>query len=127
MVPIHHSPDQVVVGATAMSLALDVSSVRIWKIRENIASQRSALRNVFVPLAGPFSAVVLIGTKGTSDTAAATANTNTALSTTFDSARSIAPISIDDYEVVGSDDQAVADENAASFPNIDDAELNSPQ
>ncbi|GKC93186.1 hypothetical protein Tco_1158628 [Tanacetum coccineum] len=52
---------------------------------------------------------------------------NTALSTTFASAISIDPISIDDYEVVGADDQAVADENATPFPNVDDAELNIPQ
>nr|GEW03931.1 hypothetical protein [Tanacetum cinerariifolium] len=58
MVPIHHSPDQVVVGATAVT---------------------------------------------------------------------IAPIFVDDYEVMGADDQAVADENAASFPSVDDAELNLPQ
>nr|GFB38317.1 hypothetical protein [Tanacetum cinerariifolium] len=38
MVPIHRLPDQVVVGATALSLALDVSSVRARKIRENIAN-----------------------------------------------------------------------------------------
>nr|GEY76664.1 reverse transcriptase domain-containing protein [Tanacetum cinerariifolium] len=68
MVPIHCSPDQVVVGATALSLALNVSSVCVWKIRENIANQRSALRDVFVSLAEPFSVVVLTCTEGTSDT-----------------------------------------------------------
>ncbi|GKC72914.1 hypothetical protein Tco_1118797 [Tanacetum coccineum] len=124
MVPIHHSPDKVVIGATALSLALDVSSVRIQKIKENITNQRSALRDVFVPLAEPFSAAVLTGTEGTSDIVSATANTNTALSTTFASTSSIAHISIDDYEVIGTDDQAVADGNAASFSNVDDAELN---
>ncbi|GKE23119.1 hypothetical protein Tco_1434631, partial [Tanacetum coccineum] len=56
MVPIHSSLDKVVIGATALSLALDVSSVRVRKIRENIANQRSTLRDVFVPLAEPFSA-----------------------------------------------------------------------
>nr|GEY81058.1 hypothetical protein [Tanacetum cinerariifolium] len=92
MVPIHHSPDQVVVGATALSLALDVSS-----------------------------------TEGTSNTAVVTAGTTMVLSITFASASTIAPISVDEYEVMGANDQAVADENAASFPNIDDAELNIPQ
>nr|GEV03400.1 hypothetical protein [Tanacetum cinerariifolium] len=90
---------------------------------ENIANQRSALRDVFVPLVEPFSAAVLTSTKGTSDIMPATANT-TALSTAFASTSSIAPISIDDYKVVGVDDQAVADEIVASFPNVDDAELN---
>ncbi|GKC09695.1 hypothetical protein Tco_1001305 [Tanacetum coccineum] len=89
MVPIHRSLDKVVLGATALSLALDVSS-----------------------------------TEGTSDIVLATANTTIVLSTTFASTSSIAPISIDDYEVIGADDQAVADGNAASFPNVDDVELN---
>ncbi|GJZ90128.1 hypothetical protein Tco_0662055 [Tanacetum coccineum] len=124
MVPIHHSPNKVVIGATALSLALDVSSIRVQKIKENIANQRSALRDVFFPLAEPFSAVVLISMEGTSDIVSTTADTTTALSTTFASARSISPISIDDYEVISSDDQAVADGNVASFPNVDDAELN---
>ncbi|GKC24715.1 hypothetical protein Tco_1026865, partial [Tanacetum coccineum] len=124
MIPIHHSPDKVVIGATALSLTLDVSSVRVWKIKENIANQRSALRDVFVPLAEPFSAAVLTGTKGTSDIVSATTNTTTSLFITFASTSSIAPISVDDYEVIGVDDKAVADGNAASFPNVDDAELN---
>nr|GEU59428.1 transposase (putative), gypsy type [Tanacetum cinerariifolium] len=93
----------------------------------NIANQISALRDVFVPLAEPFSATVLTGTEGTSDTAPATANTNTALSITFASASSIASIFVDDYKVVGTEHQAVFDENDASFPNVDDAELNIPQ
>ncbi|GKE10596.1 hypothetical protein Tco_1414147 [Tanacetum coccineum] len=101
MVPIHHSQDKVVVGASALSLALDVSSVRVWKIRENIANQRSALHDIFVPLADPFSATVLTGTECTSGTAAATADTTMALSTTFASASTIAPISVDDYEGCG--------------------------
>nr|GEX20770.1 hypothetical protein [Tanacetum cinerariifolium] len=92
MVPIHYSPEKVVIGATALSLALDVSSFRVQRIRENIAYQRSALRDVFVPLVELFSAAALT----------------------------------DDYEVVGAEDQAVADENVASFPNADDAELNIP-
>ncbi|GJW56786.1 hypothetical protein Tco_0103517 [Tanacetum coccineum] len=42
----------------------------------------------------------------------------------FASASIIALIIVDDYEVIGADDQAVADGNDASFPNVDDAELN---
>ncbi|GKE30147.1 hypothetical protein Tco_1445531, partial [Tanacetum coccineum] len=98
MVPIHHSPDKVVIGATALSLALDVSN--------------------------PLSAAVLIGTEGTSDVVSATGDTTTALSTTFASASTIAPISVDDYEVIGAGDQAAADGNVASFPNVDDAKSN---
>ncbi|GJZ27917.1 hypothetical protein Tco_0572564 [Tanacetum coccineum] len=127
MVPIHHSPDKVIVGATAPSLALHVSSIRVRKIRENIVSQRSALRDVFVPLSEPFSAKVLTSVEGTSDSVPATADTTTALSITLASANTIAPISVDDYEVVGTDNQADADGNAEPFPNVDDAELNIPQ
>ncbi|GJT04298.1 hypothetical protein Tco_0838760 [Tanacetum coccineum] len=122
---------EVVVGATALSLALDVSNIRVRKIRENIANQRSALRDVFVPLSEPFSAEVLMGMEGTSNTMDATVNTTMALSTTIASAGTVVPISVDDYDVIGMDDQAVADENAARnaepFPNVNDAELNIPQ
>ncbi|GJS10173.1 hypothetical protein Tco_0366969, partial [Tanacetum coccineum] len=67
---------------------------------------------------------VVLGTKCTFDIVSTTANTTTTLSITFAFTSSIAPISVDDYEVVGADDQAIADGNAASFPNVDDAELN---
>nr|GEY37777.1 hypothetical protein [Tanacetum cinerariifolium] len=69
---------------------------------------------------------VILVAEGTSDIAPTTANTNMALSITFDFTSSIAPISVDDYEVVGSEDQAIVDENTTSFPNVDDAELNIP-
>ncbi|GKA74281.1 hypothetical protein Tco_0780583 [Tanacetum coccineum] len=123
MVPIHSSPEQVVIGATTLSLALDASSSMVGKIRENIANQRSVLRDVFVPLAEPFSSAVLIGAEGTSNTVPSAVNTTTALSITLASASLIAPISVDDYEVVGTNDQTGADGSAASFPNVDDAEL----
>ncbi|GKF78848.1 hypothetical protein Tco_0234416 [Tanacetum coccineum] len=123
MVPIHSSPDQVVIGATALSLGLDASNSRVWKIRENIANQRPVLRDVFVLLAEPFSSAVLTRAEGTSDTVPSAVDTTTSLSTTLASASLIAPISVDDYEVVGTDDQATADGSVASFPNVDDAEL----
>nr|GEX99698.1 hypothetical protein [Tanacetum cinerariifolium] len=126
MVPIHHSPEKAVIGATALSLALDVSSIGVWKIKENIANHKSTLPDVFIPLAEPFSTMALTCTKCTSDVAAATADATMALSTTFASASTIAPISVDDYDVIGVDDQAVADGDTASFPNVDDAELNIP-
>nr|GEW10593.1 hypothetical protein [Tanacetum cinerariifolium] len=62
MVPIHHSPDRVVVGATSLLFALDVSDSRVRKISENTVSQRLALRDVFTPISEPFSAEVLTGT-----------------------------------------------------------------
>nr|GEW62887.1 transposase (putative), gypsy type [Tanacetum cinerariifolium] len=122
--PTHHSPDKTVVGASALSLSLDVSDARVRRIRENITSHRSFLHGVFVPLAEPFSAAALTGTKGTSDTAP---GTTTAPSTTFVSASSIPPISTDDYEVVRLDGQegaGAADGNADPFANVDDVDLN---
>ncbi|GJV70333.1 hypothetical protein Tco_1485842 [Tanacetum coccineum] len=137
MVPIHRSPDQTVVGATALSLSLDVSHARVQKIRENIANHRSDLRDVFIHLAEPFSAVALEGTGGTSKIVPATVDTTTTLSTTLASVSTIITISVDDYDVAGTDDQAAINENAASdnatgedvnpFPNVDDAELNVPE
>ncbi|GKB65990.1 hypothetical protein Tco_0927402, partial [Tanacetum coccineum] len=74
----------------------------------------------------PFSATVLTGTEGTSDVVPTTADTTTALSINFASAGTIALIFVDDYEVVGTDDQAGVDGNVEPFPNVDDAELNIP-
>ncbi|GKB17799.1 hypothetical protein Tco_0851722, partial [Tanacetum coccineum] len=121
MVPIHHSPDQRVVGAFALSLLLDISSSRVRKIKENIANHRSALRDVFVPLSEPLSITALTGTKGTSDVMPATADTTMALSVTFASASSIPPIFTDDYEVVHADGQEGASADVDPFPNVDDA------
>ncbi|GKE46267.1 hypothetical protein Tco_1477525 [Tanacetum coccineum] len=129
MVLIHHSPKKVVVGASALSLALDVSSSHVRRIKENIAYHRSALRNVFVPLAEPLSAIALTGMEGTFTIVPATTDTTITLSITFASASTVTPIFVDDYEVTGADDQEavnknVADRNANPFPNADDVELN---
>ncbi|GKB13476.1 hypothetical protein Tco_0847399 [Tanacetum coccineum] len=69
MVPVHHSPDQTVIGARALSLSLDVSHSRVQRIKENIANNRPALHDVFVPLAEPLSIVAFEDTGGTSGTA----------------------------------------------------------
>ncbi|GJW44593.1 hypothetical protein Tco_0073392 [Tanacetum coccineum] len=132
MVPIHHSPDQTVVGATSLLFSLDVSRNRVRRIKENIANDRSALYDVFVPLAEPLSIAALEGTAGTSGTAP---GTTTALSVTFASTSTIPPISTDDYEIVHTDDQEGTDADgqtgtgadANPFPSIDDAELNVPE
>nr|GEY88834.1 hypothetical protein [Tanacetum cinerariifolium] len=96
MVPIHHSPDQRVVGSSALSLSLDVSSSRIRMIRENIANHVSALRGVFVPLSEPLSAMAFEGMEGTFDAAP---DTTTALSVTSVFASTILPISTHNYEI----------------------------
>nr|GEU73604.1 hypothetical protein [Tanacetum cinerariifolium] len=132
MVPTHHSPDQRVIGASVLSLTLDVSSSRVRKIKENIANHVSALRGVFVLLSEPLSAIALEGTKGTFGAAP---NTTMALSVTFVSASTMLPISTNDYEVVHTDGQegtgaggeTVADESVVPFPNVSDAELDVPK
>ncbi|GJX44616.1 hypothetical protein Tco_0261292 [Tanacetum coccineum] len=101
MVPIHHSLDQRVIGASTLSLSLDVSNFRVRKIKKNIANHVSALRDVFVPLSDPLSAAALEGTEDDYEVAHA-----------------------DGQESTGADGQAVVDENVNPFPNIDDAELN---
>nr|GEW49110.1 putative transposase (putative), gypsy type [Tanacetum cinerariifolium] len=128
MVPIHHSSDQRVIGASALSLSLDVYSSRVRKIKENIANHVSALRGVFVPLSKHLSVMALEGKEGTSGAAP---DTTTALSVTSVSASTIPPISTDEYEVVHTDGQegtgaggeTVADESVVPFPNVSDTEL----
>nr|GEY12464.1 hypothetical protein [Tanacetum cinerariifolium] len=118
-----------VVGASTLSLALDVSDAWVLRIRDNIESHRSFLHGVFVPLAEPFSTAALTGTKGTSDTAL---GTTTSLSTTFISASFIHPIFTDDYEVVrldgqegaGAESQAITDGNDDPFANVDGVDMN---
>nr|GEV90557.1 RING/U-box superfamily protein [Tanacetum cinerariifolium] len=125
MVPIHHYPDQRVIGASALSFSLDVFHSRVRKIRENIAIHVSALRGVFVPL----FAAALEGTEGTFGYAH---DTTTTLSVTFVSAGTILPISTDDYEVAHADGQegasvdgeTAAVENINFFSNFSNAELN---
>ncbi|GJV41089.1 hypothetical protein Tco_1419529 [Tanacetum coccineum] len=131
MVPIHHSPDHRVIGASALSLSLDVSNFRVQKIKENLANRVSALRNVFIPLSEPLSVTALTGTESTSAVVAAPAGTTTALSVTFASASVVRPISTDDYEVVqvdghgggGTEDQ-IGGNNVDPFPSVDDVDLN---
>nr|GEX92788.1 hypothetical protein [Tanacetum cinerariifolium] len=97
MVHIHHSPDQRVVGASALSLSLEVSHSWVKKMRENIAKYVSALRGVFVPLSEPLSAAALEGTSGS------THDATTTLSTTSVFANTVLPISTDDYMVAHAD------------------------
>ncbi|GKB12286.1 hypothetical protein Tco_0846209 [Tanacetum coccineum] len=105
MVLIHHSPDHHVVGASALSLSLDVSNFRVQMIKENLANRVSALCNVFIPLSEPLSVTALTGTEGTSAIVDVPAGTTTALSVTFASASVVRPISTDDYEVLQVDGQ----------------------
>ncbi|GJU71976.1 hypothetical protein Tco_1263381 [Tanacetum coccineum] len=112
MLPIHRSKDQVVLGATSLSFALSVAHSRVEKIRQNIAEQRSALADVWVPLVDPLSIQNLTGAAGTSDSVPTAAATTTALSNVVISTSSAPSITIDDYEVIGADGQEDAQGNA---------------
>nr|GEZ41056.1 hypothetical protein [Tanacetum cinerariifolium] len=108
-----------VIGASALSLSLEVSHSRVKKMRENTATHVSTLRGVFVPLSEPLSAAALEGMEGTSGSTPDAAAT---LSTTFIFTSTILPISTDDYEVAHVDGQggaSVGDETAA----VDDMNL----
>ncbi|GJR98935.1 hypothetical protein Tco_0271109 [Tanacetum coccineum] len=131
MVLIHHSLDHRVIGASALSLSLDVSNFRVQKIKENLANHVSALRNIFIPLSKPLSVTALIGTESTSAVVVAPAGTTTALSVTFASASVVRPISTDDYEVVqvdghggGGTEDKIGGNNVDPFASIDDVDLN---
>ncbi|GJU75384.1 hypothetical protein Tco_1272454 [Tanacetum coccineum] len=121
--PIHRPEDQVVLGETSRSFTLSVTHSRVERIRENVAAQRSALIDVWVPLVGPLSAKNLVGEASTSDSLPAAVVTTTALSTTFATASSVPPITIEDYEIVGTDGpedaQGNGQGNVASFPTVD--------
>nr|GEU57422.1 hypothetical protein [Tanacetum cinerariifolium] len=73
------------------------------KIRENIMVVRFDLLDVWTPLSEPMSIQNLIGEASTS--ASVPAATTTTLSSTFASASSIPPITVDDYEIVHADGQ----------------------
>ncbi|GKA00635.1 hypothetical protein Tco_0673185 [Tanacetum coccineum] len=127
LVPIYHSSDRTVIGATSLLFSLDVSHNRVQKIRDNIANHRPALRDVFVPLIEPLSSTALEGMEGTSGTAP---ETTMALSVTFASTSSIPPISTDDYDVHAdgqegndADGQAGAGADVNPFPDVEDAKL----
>ncbi|GKA53464.1 hypothetical protein Tco_0746779, partial [Tanacetum coccineum] len=93
--PIYCLEDQVVLGETSLSFALSVTYSRVERIGENVAARR-------VP---------------------ATVVTMTALSTTFVAASSVPPITIEDYEIVGTDGpedaQGNGQGNVASFPAVE--------
>nr|GEW84007.1 hypothetical protein [Tanacetum cinerariifolium] len=115
----------------AERLGLNDSQPRVdqlMKIKNNIANQRSALRDVFVPLVEPFSSAVLMGTEGTPSTAA---GVTTALSMAFASTSFVPLLSTNDYEIMGvvgqggaSAKSQVVSEHADPFPNVDDVDLN---
>ncbi|GKD45536.1 hypothetical protein Tco_1270181, partial [Tanacetum coccineum] len=53
MFHVHRFEDQVVLGETSLSFALNVTHSRVERIRENVAARRSALIGVWAPLVDP--------------------------------------------------------------------------
>ncbi|GJW23204.1 hypothetical protein Tco_0033826 [Tanacetum coccineum] len=104
-VPIHRSEDQVVLGETSLSFALTVSYSRVERIRSNIVAEWSALLGVWTPLSEPLSVQNLTGVANTSASIPTATGTTTALYTTFASASSIPPITVEDYEIIHADGQ----------------------
>ncbi|GJX62346.1 hypothetical protein Tco_0295246 [Tanacetum coccineum] len=111
MVLIHHSSDHRVIGASALSLSLDVSSFK------------------------PLSITALTGTEDVATIIPTTVDTTTALSVTFASTSVIIPIYTNDYEIVHADarggkgvENQVAGGNIHGnvnpFPNVDDVDMN---
>nr|GEZ02641.1 hypothetical protein [Tanacetum cinerariifolium] len=81
MVPIHRLEDQVIIGETSMSFALDVAHSRVQRLKRNVAACRLSLTDVMVSLLEPLSAKSLTSeasTSGILETAV-----TVALSTTF--------------------------------------------
>ncbi|GJY84828.1 hypothetical protein Tco_0498854 [Tanacetum coccineum] len=115
--PIHRLEDQVILGETSLLVALDVTHSRVERIRENVAAQRLALIGVWTPLVDPLSVENLVGAVSTSNSIPTTVATTIALSLTFASASTVPPITIDDYEIIGTDVQGSGQGEADSFPN----------
>nr|GEX56118.1 hypothetical protein [Tanacetum cinerariifolium] len=118
MVPIHHSLDQRVISASALSLSLDVSSSTVRRIKENIAKHRSALRDVFVPLSEPLSITALTGTESTLNVIPVIVDTTMAMSVTSVLASLIPPISTDDYEITHAEGEKSVGADANPFPDV---------
>ncbi|GJU84706.1 hypothetical protein Tco_1292252 [Tanacetum coccineum] len=102
-VPIYMFDDQVVLWETSLSFSLSVSHTRVGRIKANIAAEWSALLDVWTSLSDPLSVQSLIGAASTSASIPAATVTTMALSTTFASASSIPPITVDDYEIAHAD------------------------
>nr|GEV07941.1 transposase (putative), gypsy type [Tanacetum cinerariifolium] len=78
---------------------------RMNDLQPNVEAQRSTLVGVWTPLSKPLFVTSLMGEASTSSVVPTASVTTNALSTTFASASSIPPISIDYYEIVGVDGQ----------------------
>nr|GEX90147.1 hypothetical protein [Tanacetum cinerariifolium] len=123
MLHVHWTEDQVVLGETSLSFALSVTHSEVEKIRENVAAKRSALIGVWTHLVDLLSVENLVGESDTSEGVPTIIATTNAMSTTFASASSVPPITIEDYEIVGTDGpddaQGSGQGNVTFFPTVE--------
>nr|GFB45342.1 hypothetical protein [Tanacetum cinerariifolium] len=87
----------------SQQFVLSVTHSRVERIRENVTANRPALIGVWTPLVDPLSVWNLVGEADTSNSVPVTIMTTTGLSTTFASASFVPPITIEDYEILGTD------------------------
>ncbi|GJV75773.1 hypothetical protein Tco_1507357 [Tanacetum coccineum] len=121
---INHGKAGPLVEAPGMNdLQPNVDQLMIPIHWENVAVKQSARISVWTPLVDPLSAENLVGEAGTSSSVPATIVTTTAMSITFASASSIPLITIEDYEIVGTDGpedaQGNGQGNVASFSTFE--------
>nr|GFA14029.1 hypothetical protein [Tanacetum cinerariifolium] len=107
--------DQVIIRETSLLDSLYVTHSRVERIRENVAAQRSTLIGVWTPLVNLLFVENLVGAASTSDSMPVTAATTTAVSVTFALASTVPPITIEDYEIMGTDGLEEASREKLSF------------
>ncbi|GKE54546.1 hypothetical protein Tco_1489702 [Tanacetum coccineum] len=81
MVPIHRLEDQVIIGKTSLSFALDVARSRVQRLKWDAAACRMSLIDTMVSLLEPLSVRSLTGEANTSMVPSTAVTTD--LSTTF--------------------------------------------
>ncbi|GJX68407.1 hypothetical protein Tco_0304134 [Tanacetum coccineum] len=90
MVPIHWLKDQVIIGETSLSFALDVAHSRVQRLKGDTAACRMSLIDIMVSLLEPLSVRSLTGEANTSMVPSTAMTTD--LSTTFVQASTILPV-----------------------------------
>ncbi|GJS70026.1 hypothetical protein Tco_0702867 [Tanacetum coccineum] len=111
---IHRLEDQVVIGETSLSFSLNVMHARVEKIKGDVAGGSLSVHDALVLLAEPLSAENLTDVASSSGTAPPNAVGTTALSTVIVSTNSAPPITMNDYDMQGADNQERSREKGKS-------------
>ncbi|GJS70031.1 hypothetical protein Tco_0702872 [Tanacetum coccineum] len=110
----HRPEDQVVIGETSLSFSLNVVHARVEKIKGDAAGGSLSIHDALVLLADPLSAKNLTGVASSSGTAPPNAVGTTALSTVVVSTNTAPPITMDEYDIQGADNQERSREKGES-------------